>query len=330
MKKKKLKIGLFAIVILIFLLVPFIGFQKDTQKPLRVGIVPWAGYGPIFIAKEKGFFDEEGVNVDIVMFEHQTIRSGFQADQVDSIIMPSESIMILYDSGVPIHIVMNMDFSNGGDGIIASEEIQSIADLKGKKIAFERGSPSHFLLSYLLNNEGLTTKDIEHIEASGYDSGSIFLSGDVDAAVTWEPWLSKVQDREGGHILYTTKGDPIINDLVIFNENAVKTRRDEIKKFMRAYFRALNYTLRNQDECYEIMARNFEVPLEDFMVMREGLKWPDYKENLEYFGTDDNPGPVNKILDEVGTTWIEEGFINKKPDDPNYIIDRNFLIELYD
>lgn len=317
------------VIVLALLLVAFMVLTGTIEKPLKVGVVVWAGYGPLFVAEEKGFFADEGANVDIVMFDHQTIRSGFQTGQVDSIIMPSESIIILYDAGVPLKIVMNMDFSDGGDGIIATEEIQSIADLRNKTIAFEQGSPSHFLLSYLLKRENLTTKDIRHVEATGYDSGSIFMSGSVDASVTWEPWLSKARHREGGHILYTTEGNPIINDLVVFSEDAINARKDEIKRFMRAFFRALDYTLGNPEESYEIMARRFDVPLEDFIGMREGMKWSDYEENLEYFGTDANPGFVNEILDDVGTIWISEGFIDKKPRDPNSIIDRNFLMELY-
>ena len=202
---------------------------------------------------------------------------------------------------------MNTDYSNGGDGIVAAGNINSIADLKGKKIAYEKGSPSHMLLDLLLERNGLTNKDVISVETPTYDAGTVFLSGDVDAAVTWEPWLSKASERAGGKLLYSTKGDPLINNLGAFSAEVLTGRPEDVKRFMKAYFKALDYTYKNPTESYEIMAKKFGVSVEDIVGMREGLTWMSQQDNVAYLGNGKTSGEVKIISPVVSLGCISCG-----------------------
>ena len=87
-----------------------------------------------------------------------------------------------------------MDESHGGDGIVATKDIQSIADLKGKMVAVpERRSVASSYLNVLLKEAGLSEADIETVDLSAEDAGDAFLMREVDAAVTWEPCLTQGQ-----------------------------------------------------------------------------------------------------------------------------------------
>lgn len=90
-----------------------------------------------------------------------------------------------------------MDQSYGGDGIIASGEIQSVKDLEGKTVGLDKASTSYFFFLAVLNKYGVDESKIEIQEMTSGDAGAAFVAGKLDAAVTWEPWLTQASQREG-------------------------------------------------------------------------------------------------------------------------------------
>src|SRR5207248_702693 len=122
-----------------------------------------------------------------------------------------DNVIIAQSNGLAMVVVGESDFSYGGDGIIATKNIKSIADLKGKRVACPEGLPSHFFLLHLLKQNNLGPKDIELVPADdGGQAATMFASGRVDAAVTWDPWISQADKKtEGkGHVLITTRDAP--------------------------------------------------------------------------------------------------------------------------
>ena len=97
----------------------------------------------------------------------------------------------------PLHAWYSNE-SLGADGIVANKDIQSMADLRGKAVGFAERTVSQFFLNLLLKRAGLSQADIEHIEMSADDAGNAFLMQEVDAAVTWEPWLSQGNNPSTG------------------------------------------------------------------------------------------------------------------------------------
>jgi len=97
--------------------------------------------------------------------------------------------------------VVAIDDSNGGDGIVALKDIKSIADLKGRKVAVNEGSVSEFYLNVLLGKAGLKESDLKTVNMTAADAGSAFVAKRVDAAVTWEPWLTRGKTTDFGHLL---------------------------------------------------------------------------------------------------------------------------------
>ena len=110
---------------------------------------------------------------------------------------------------------MAIDDSNGGDGIVANKDIESIADLKGKKVAVNEGSVSEFYLNVLLQGRPEGNRP-EHGQHDRGDAGSAFVAKQVDAAVTWEPWLTSGKATDFGHLLVDSSTTPgLITDVII-------------------------------------------------------------------------------------------------------------------
>ncbi len=283
------------------------------KAPLKVTLPTWTGYGPLFLAKEKGFFEKHGVNVELSIIEGLAERKqALAGGQVDGMATALDVQVTLAAAGVPMQIVWLLDDSYGGDGIIVKNEIKSAADLKGKKVAFEQGSTSHLLLLSALKQANLTDKDVEMVQMSAGDAGAAFAAGQVDAAVTWEPWLTKAS-QANGKILVSTKELPgIIVDTVGFKKDVIDARPDDIKAFVAAMAEAMDYWKQNEEESNKIMAQGLKIDIGEFTGTVPGLKFLHKEENKQLFGTGGN-GDIYGSTKNAIDFYVEQKIIDTAP-----------------
>ena len=294
---------------------------------LKIGHSTWVGYGPFYIAQEKGFFKEEGVDVEFIIMEDTAIKIGAMfANQIDIAASTSDEFPSYLKPGKSVRYFMAVDYSNGGDGIVASKDIKTIADLKGKRVAFEQGTISQFFLNVLLKKNGLEQSDIEAINMTASDAGTAFVAGQVDAAVTWEPALSMGANSPNGNLLASSKEVPgVIVDVLAVTGETAKAKEADLKAFARAWYRALDYLAKNPDESYSIMAKGvggWIINPADFKAAAGGIQYLDKQANAELFGT---PG-TNGTLFETVTSAIEiwKGFQKVQVDvSPADLIDQS-------
>ena len=304
--------------------------QNGALPTVKVAINTWPGLGPYYVAKAKGFDKEEGVQLDVIMNEDTVARhTSLAAGEVDLVGITLDSVVIARSRGVPMTVIGQSDYSFGGDGIIAKNEIKTVADLKGKKIACAEGLPSHFFLLLVLRKEGLGPQDITFVPADdGSQAAQLFTSGRVDAAVTWDPWISQAGSLTGGHVLITTRDTPgMLLGIVAANSELLPQRRDRIVRAQRAWLKAVDFCLAHPDEAAQIMSKEFNVPADDFKRMATGAKLADLKEELTTFGTADNPGPIVQLAKDANDLWLKSGAI-KKPVEPKDVIDWTIVDEL--
>lgn len=329
---RKFYLGIF---IVLFAAAGFIAWHNVSQKSeptttnqsIKIGVVPWIGNGVYYVAQEKGMFTKEKVSVEFVAVDDfATAKQLLKAGRVDAIYLTPETVVVLTDAGVQLKIVAANDLSAGADGIIATTEIKSIEDLKGKTVAFEIGSTSHFLLSYLLNEKGLTTKDIQVVENIAPDAGATFVAGKVDAAVTWEPWLSKANERAGGHLLVSSKDAPVIFDMPIFRADVVAFHPHEVKAMLRAVFEAQKWIEGHRGEAAEIIAKKLKITTQEATEQMQGVHWLSYEENLGTLTT--GAYSVKNSLQIAGDLWLKIGLLKTKIN-ANDLVDISLLKNLY-
>ncbi|WP_160725912.1 ABC transporter substrate-binding protein [Bacillus sp. USDA818B3_A] len=287
---------------------------KKSSEPLKVTLPTWTGYGPLFLAQEKGFFKKNGIDVDLSIVEGLAERKqALASGKIDGMATALDVQVTLAASNIPVQVVWVLDDSNGGDGILVKNNIKSVKDLKGKKVAFEVGSTSHMLALTALKQGGLTEKDVEVVQMSAGDAGAAFAAGKVDAAVTWEPWLSK-GSAANGKILLTTKDLPgIIVDTVSFKEDVIKNRPDDVKAFVKAMGEAMAYWKDHKDEADEIMAKGLKIDTKEFVGTESGLKFFTKEENKELFGTESSKGSIYNSTENAIQFYKEQGIIKTEP-----------------
>ena len=282
--------------------------QLEPKKlpVVRLNIVTWPGYGPVYLGQAKGFFGEEGVRVECQIQENTPARrSALVAGQIDLIGITLETVILANAKGVPMQVVGISDISDGGDGIIAKGEIASIKDLKGKRVAFPEGQPSHVFLLYHLDKAGLSPADITPVFTDDAGkAGELFAAGEVDAAVTWEPWISTATEGGKGRVLVTSKGvKDILIGIFAANRNNVAKSEDKLERFFRAWYRSLDYTLAHKEEAVPIMAKGFDLPPEEFEAIMGGLRFIPKVEAKRMLGADGSKGDFHDISRYLESLW---------------------------
>lgn len=278
-------------------------------QPLRVGIATWPGYAPGFIAKEKGFFGD--LPVDFTVLDDFTIRqNAFTSGQNQATISSLDTFAFESGQGVKGKVILILDESFGADGIVVSSKIKTPQDLKGKKVAYTRGSPSHFFLIQFLKKNGMSMSDISRVEVDDPGrAGEAFVSGSVDVAVTWEPNISQIVNSGKGRILESTKTSPgLIVDIMVVSPELYNQRKEDVQKFVDGWLRAVEFIKTNQAEAYSIMARGVKIPEADFPQTAAGIRFADLVRNRELL-LPANESRAIQIFNEAARIWVEEKLV---------------------
>jgi len=305
------------------------GTAPASADTITIAHSTWVGYGPLYIARDKGFFKENGVDVDLVVMEDPKERfPTLMADQIQMIASTVDTALLYMKKPDDYQYVVAIDDSDGGDGIVANKDITSIADLKGKQVAVNEGSVSEFYLNVLLTKAGLKESDLNIVNMTAGDAGGAFVGKRVDAAVTWEPWLSKGKATDHGHLLVDSSTTPgLITDAIIAKTSWVQAHQKEVAGIVKAWNEAVAYYRANPDESIAIMAKGVGGWLKDpkdFKDTLGGIKFYGADDNKAFFGTKDKPGPLTQTVQEAIDVWSGQGKVQVKTT-PAQLINYDFV-----
>src|SRR3989339_1956494 len=285
--------------------------QQATALPkVAIGMVTFPGYAPLYVAKEKGFF--EGVDVTLARIESiGDIRAAIQSGDINMYAATYDIYQSTKDvvpNGVGFLVI---DESHGADGVATAANVNSIKDLRGKKVGAEPGFPPYLVLQYLLNKEGMTLKDLDFQDMPTTDAGNAFAAGKLVAAGIYEPALSaSVTARPGSKVFASSADIPgLVQDLIFSDEKLAKEHPEALKKIADGYLKALDYINSNHDDAYQIMAKAFGVSVKEMEDFKTGVSWIDKAENIKLF---DKTSDINayKTYDLVCSILKKNGDTN--------------------
>ena len=234
--------------------------------------------------------------------------------EVQAIAETVDQLVLDHSQGIHSVAVSGMDFSNGADGMVAINSIKTIHDLKGKTVLVQKNYASEALLDYLLEKNGIAFSDVNTIDTEAGAAGAAFAAGKTEAAVTFEPWLSKAKERAGGHILISSKDAPgVIVDILSVQEQYLKDHPDVVTKVVRGWFRAVEYWKAHPEESNAIMAKYYQISPQEFADQVSGLIWPTHDETVKYFTKGATPS-IYDIADTFVNVFRKTGQIKDTPD----------------
>lgn len=285
-----------------------------AAQTLRLGYSTWVGYGPLFLARDNRYFDEAGVNVELTNIEDPKLRfAALAAAKLDGLVTTLDTMSLYWKPNFQFQAVVGLDDSKGGDGIVSSDTIKSVGDLRGKRVAFNEGSVSHFFLSVLLRKNGMTEKDLKSINMRQDDAGAAFLSGKVDAAVTWEPWLSRAKKAPHGHILVDSSQTPgLIVDVMVIRRDVLTAHPDAVRAAVVGWYKGVEFWKKNPADADRIMAKAVGGWLKDVKTFREtldGVRYYDEGINRQYMAPG---GQIYVTAQNAIDIWSSLGKIRSK------------------
>jgi NitT/TauT family transport system substrate-binding protein len=223
-----------------------------SKQPLKVGTNQWAGSGAVLIAKEKGLFTQNGVDVDVVVYDSVTAMNKDLADgKLDGAAIV-EADVVSGAVGNAVQIVWVTDSSTGGDQFVANTALAGIVDLRGKRVGFSKGGFGQVFVAQGLAQYGLSLADITPVDISPEQVPAAIAAGQIDAGHSFEPFISQSQ---GSHALFTSADTPsAIVDVVAFRTDVIQSRHDDVQKFVQSISDGADYWQKNSDAGSQIVA----------------------------------------------------------------------------
>lgn len=239
-------------------------------KPLKVGYNNWVGFIAFFVAQDKGYFKQAGLDVQPKVFSApgEGLVPLISGDL--DIHLSTVDAAILRSANAPgsLKVVALVDTSAGADAVLGGPAVKTPADLKGKKIAVTLGECNEVLLQKALQAGGLTEKDVTLVNMDPDAAGTALKAGNVDAAVTWEPWISQLVGAGNANAVFTSKQAPnVLTDCVVISAQGEKAKKAEIAAFLAAMNKATEFVKAHPDEAAAIAGKALEVPAEDIKGM---------------------------------------------------------------
>ena len=265
-----------------------LGAVNVAHAEVKVGVSDWPGWVAWYVAEQKGFFTKHKAKVKLVWFPNYTDSiAALSAGRLDANSQTWSDTMTPLARNVALKVILVNDNSAGNDALMVGPKIKSFADLKGKSIALEQFSISHFVLANALARNGMSIKDVKIVNLSAGDAAAAFMAGRADAAVVWNPWVSRIETSGKGRALFTSKDMPgLVPDLLVAHGNALadKTKRAELVGMLKAWFETEEFIRNNPAEATKIMSKVVNMKPDEYKVFLPGTRFFNAIDNATAFG----------------------------------------------
>ncbi len=278
--KIKSKLNIFLLITVFLLIVIWQGINLVNQREsqvLRIGINDWPGYAIAYYGQEKGIFEKRGIKVELIVFNNlqDSIRATLQGnlDATFSTLWDLMQADIAQEKPV---FLMVTDISAGSDGIVAQNNIKTVEDLKGKKIAAKLGTINHLILLEALQLYNIEPNEVQIENLINEVAAQRMRIESLDAAVLWQPLLGKLAKEIDGNIIFTTKDvDSLVIDGFVSRGSFIKTHQKELVKFMLGWFDIIKMIEHNPHEVFKVVTKKIGQTTTSFKNDYRGLKKGD-------------------------------------------------------
>jgi len=298
-------------------------YKPLANRTVRMALNVWAGWAPVILAN--GGFKAGKVwhtpagqdfKVELVLIDDPVaMRDAYAAGNIhigwatlDMIPLFVEQLR--RDSRTMPRVFQQIDYSNGGDGIVAREAVRTIGDLRGKTIVLAQNSPSHYFLLNSLIDAGLQPGDVElKFTQDAFQAAAAFNADkSIAAAVSWSPDIYNLSKVRGNRLLVSTQtANKLIADVWFARADFAKDHADIIEGLVRGIFDAME-ALKTQpakQEAAQLMATGYSIPATDAMSMLGDAHSTNWAENREFFINANNPSNFER-------TWNTAYFLYRR------------------
>ena len=311
-----------ALAVTAALLASTAAYADDVK--VGIGISGWTGFAPLTLAKEAGIYARNGLDVSIKKIPQKDRHLAIASGDVQCAATTVETWIVWNANGVATTQLFKMDQGMGADGIAAKPGIDKVADLKGKTVAASApGTSPYFFLSWALKKAGLKLGDVKIATLEPAPAANAFVAGNagLDAAVTYEPYLSQVRKNPNvGKIIVDSLSQPIVFDSFGCTPKFIKENPKAVKALVDSYFQALDMIAADKTKAFTIMGADVKQTAQQFEESQSMLKWADRAANAKFFN-----GEIQAFNKDAAALLLETGVIKKVPTNMDSLYDTSFL-----
>jgi len=327
-------------------------YKPLENETVRFALNVWAGWSPIILANE-GFkagkvWQAPGgkpFKIELVLIDNPvTMRDAYAAGEVhigwatlDMIPLFLEGLVdrtgAPKDSRVMPRVYQQVDFSNGGDGIVVREGIKTVRDLAGKKLALAQNSPSQFFALNMLVAGGLQPGDVDMVYTEdAFQAAAAFnAQKDLAGCVSWAPDIYNLEKAKGNRMLVTTQtANRLIADVWFARADFAKDHPDKIEAIVRGIFDAMEAlkTEPARAKAAELMAAGYNIPATDTLSMLGDAHSTNWAENYQFFVNRNNPANFERIWKQAYYLYRRIGAITNPPVPFDQVMDFSVIQKL--
>ena len=296
---------------------------------VSIGMTVWVGYGPIFLARDLGYFKNAGLNVNLQIVDDNALAMAAEAaGRLDGSASTIDEILKYRSPNFCFKTVAVLDDSYGGDGAVAIDSVKTLDDIKGKTVAMNEGSTSQFWWAYVLKKQGIPLNSFTLANMSADDAAAAFIAGHVPVAVTWEPNLTLVKTKNIGHVLMDSRAIPgVIVDVLQLRCKVIEDHPEAVQALVNGILKAVDYAHTHPQQADAIMAKGVGGYLSkpgDFADAEKGVRFYTAAMSAPYLGTLDKPGAIDGIITIGNEIWHDLGRMKTTVTYPQ-VVDPHFV-----
>lgn len=282
-----------------------------SAEPLKIAYSDWPGWVAWEIGIQKGWFAEEGVEAEFLWFDYVASMDAYVAGQVDAVCMTNGDALVTGATGKPSVGILINDYSNGNDMLIGAPGVDSVEELKGKKIGVEVGFVAHLLALTALRAHGLTADDVTFINTPTNETPQVLASGEVAAIAAWQPNSGEaLKTVSGSKPLFTSANAPgIIYDLLYVSSESLEGRHEDWVKVAKVWYRIVDYLNDedNLDEALKILSARVNVTPAEYEPLLKGTRILTLEEALKHWKVGSSYSSVYGSSGLVDAFNVEQG-----------------------
>ena len=253
--------------VLFFFTFLLISCQSDKPQTLRIAINAWPGYEALNLAKEKGFFKQVGLNVELIqvpsLADTQRAYLNHKVDALTSTLI--EAIQIQSFAVRPVKIALVSDYSLGGDVIVTHKSIENLSGLKGRAVGAEVSSLGIFILQRGLQKQGMSFKDIEVKNVEQMSAVKHMENKDISAFVTYPPTSIELLKNPNYHVIFDSAQIPKeVVDVISISDSYLEKYPETLEKLWQAWQLSYQFINTNNAEAMAIMAKHEGLSVNEF------------------------------------------------------------------
>lgn len=286
------------------------GCMPFKNDPIRIGAQPWPGYELIYLARELKFFNDNKVTLIESPSASANLR-GLATRSLDGACLTLDEVLTARSNGIKLKIVAVLDESRGADVVLAKPEIKQLKDLYKKTIGVEQTATGAVLLHAALEAAGLSLSDVNTSYIPIDEHHAAFLSGKIDAIVTYEPTKSKLLTK-GARIIFSSADIPgRILDTIAVRSDVIDQKSSETRALISGHFMARTEWKKDPAKYAPLLADRLDLAPADVPAAFSEVHLPDAQENRDWMTG--SPARLTSAAEALGAVMVRQGLLHTPP-----------------